>query len=96
MKLDIEGNKPAVGCFIYDSEACTHHVGYVTSGIWSPVVKANIALAMVESPYLDGELWAEINYEKELRHYSKIARCQIKDKPFWAPAHAKTTPPSNF
>ena len=32
--------------------------------MWSPVAKANLALAMIETEYLKGELWAEINYEK--------------------------------
>jgi aminomethyltransferase len=68
IRLDIEGNKPAEGSFIYDSRDCSRDIGYVTSGMWSPVVKANIALAMIETPHLNGELWAEINYEKELRH----------------------------
>ena len=95
-KLDIEGNKTAEGSFIYDSRACRRDVGYVTSGMWSPVVKANIAYAMIESKYLSGDLWAEVYYEKELRHYSKIARCRIKKTPFYAPKHAKLTPPADY
>ena len=95
-KLDIEGNKPADGSFIYNSKQCSEQVGYVTSGIWSPVVKANIALAMIETKHLSGQLWAEIDYEKELRKYSKIARCQIKTAPFWTPEHAKLTPPRDY
>jgi aminomethyltransferase len=95
-RLDIEGNKPAEGSFIYDSQDCSRDIGYVTSGMWSPVVKANIALAMIETPHLNGELWAEINYEKELRHYSKVARCSVKDEPFWAPEHARATPARDY
>ena len=95
-KLDIEGNKPAEGSFIYNKKSCRKDVGYVTSAMWSPAVKANIALAMIETKHLDGELWAEINYEKELRQYSKVARCQIKEAPFWAPDRAKATPPADF
>lgn len=94
IKLDIEGNKPAQGSFIYNSKQCSEQVGYVTSGIWSPVVKANIALAMIEAKHLSGQLWAEIDYEKELRKYSKVARCHIKTAAFWTPEHAKLTPPS--
>jgi aminomethyltransferase len=92
-KLDIEGNKVADGAWIYRDKACTRDVGYVTSAMWSPAVKANIALAMVETKYLDSELWAEIHYEKELRQYDKIARCSIQGKPFWAPDRARATPP---
>lgn len=95
-RLDIEGNKPAEGSFIYDSQDCSRDIGYVTSGMWSPVVKANIALAMIETPHLNGELWAEINYKKELRHYSKVARCSVKDEPFWVPEHARATPARDY
>jgi aminomethyltransferase len=92
-KLDIEGNKPAEGSYIYKNKRCTKEIGYVTSAMWSPAVKANIALAMIKTEHLDGELWAEIYYEKELRQYSRVARCIRKTKPFWAPARARATPP---
>ena len=92
-KLDIEGNKPAEGSHIYKNERCTQEIGYVTSAMWSPAVKANIALAMIETKHLQGELWAEIYYEKELRQYSRVARCTRKQKPFWRPARARATPP---
>jgi len=95
-KLDIEGNKVADGSWIYSEKACKNHVGYITSAMWSPAAKANIALAMIKTEHLKGELWAEIYYEKELRHYDKIARCTLLDKPFWAPARAKATPPADF
>ncbi|MGI9289114.1 MAG: aminomethyltransferase family protein [Pseudomonadales bacterium] len=95
-KLDIEGNKPAEGSYIYANKACTKEAGYVTSAMWSPAAKANIALAMIETKYLQGQLWAEIYYEKELRQYGKVARCTIKDKPFWSPARARATPPADF
>ena len=96
VKLDIEGNKTAEGSYIYANKACTKEIGYVTSAMWSPAVKANIALAMIKTKYLTGELYAEIYYEKELRHYDKVARCTIVNKPFWAPERARATPPPNF
>jgi aminomethyltransferase len=92
-KLDIEGNKPAEGSYIYKNKRCTQEIGYVTSAMWSPAVKANIALAMIRTEHLQGELWAEIYYEKELRQYNRVARCTRKQKPFWAPARARATPP---
>ncbi len=95
-KLDIEGNKPAEGSYIYKNKACTRDIGYVTSAMWSPAVKANIALAMIRTEHLQGDMWAEIYYEKELRQYSKIAKCTVKKKPFWTPARAKATPPPNY
>jgi aminomethyltransferase len=93
IKLDIEGNRPAEESYLYANKRCTQEIGYVTSAMWSPVVKANIALAMVKSAALKGEIWAEIYYVKELRHHSKVARCTVQNKPFWAPARARATPP---
>lgn len=92
-KLDIEGNRSADGSHIYKNRRCTREIGYVTSAMWSPAVKANIALAMIETEHLQGEFWAEIYYENELRQYSRVAKCARRDKPFWAPARARATPP---
>jgi aminomethyltransferase len=95
-KLDIEGSKPAEGSYLYRDKRCRRQIGYVTSAMWSPAVKANIALAMVETKHLGGDILAEIYYEKEIRQYSKVARCTVRRKPFWAPARAKATPPADF
>jgi aminomethyltransferase len=95
-KLDIEGNKPAGGSHIYKNKRCTQEIGYITSAMWSPAAKANIALAMIRTEHLQDELWAEIYYEKELRQYSKVARCTVRKKPFWTPARARATPPPDY
>ncbi len=95
-KLDIEGNRPADGSYVYKNKRCTKEIGYVTSAMWSPAVKANIALAMIKTEHLKGDLWAEIYYEKELRQYSRIVKCTRKSKPFWAPARARATPPADY
>jgi aminomethyltransferase len=92
-KLDIEGNKPAEGSYIYANTRCTKEVGYVTSAMWSPAVKANIALAMIKTEQVDKPLWAEIYYEKELRQYSRVVKCTVRTKPFWTPDRARATPP---
>ncbi|MEM8937450.1 MAG: aminomethyltransferase family protein, partial [Pseudomonadota bacterium] len=92
-KLDIEGNKPAEGSSLYADKKCTKEIGHVTSAMWSPVVKANIALAMVKREYLDRDIWAEISYTKEMKPRGKVARCTVKDTAFWMPARAKQTPP---
>jgi len=96
VRLDIEGNKVADGSWIYRDRGCRNDVGYVTSAMWSPAVKANIALAMIQTEHLQDNLWAEIYYEKELRHYEKIARCTVSEQPFWSPARARATPPADF
>ena len=92
-RLDIEGNKPAEESYLYSDKGCKKEIGYVTSAMWSPAVKANIALAMIRTDCLKGDIFAEIYYAKELRQYHKVARCTVMDKPFWAPARARATPP---
>ncbi len=93
IKLDIEGNKPAESSILYSSKSCKQEIGYVTSAMWSPVVKANIAYGLVDAKYADGDIWAEIYHQKELRWYRKVAKCTKVTKPFWAPERAKATPP---
>lgn len=92
VKLDIEGNKPAGESILYASRRCSREIGYVTSAMWSPSAKANIALAMVRTKDLAGDIFAEIYYPKELRPHRKVARCSVRDKPFWAPARSRQTP----
>ena len=93
LKLDIEGNKPAENSILYSSQKCSREIGYITSAMWSPVVKANIAYGLVEPKYVSGEIWAEVYHQKELRWYRKVARCTQVKKPFWAPQRARQTPP---
>jgi aminomethyltransferase len=93
LKLDIEGNKPAENSILYADRKCATEIGYITSAMWSPVVKANIAYGLVEAKYFDGPIWAEIYHQKELRWLRKVARCTRVTKPFWSPERAKATPP---
>ena len=95
-KLDIAGNWSAEGSIIYDTEACKKDIGYVTSAMWSPAVKANIALAMIRTEHLDGDIWVEIYKYKDLRPYRRMAKAAIRKKPFWTPARARATPPADF
>lgn len=94
LKLDIEGNKTTEGSILYNNKACSHEIGYVTSAMWSPAVKANIAFAFVDTSALGGEIWAEIYHYKELKPHRKMALCTVKDKPFWVNPRARQTPPS--
>ncbi|MEM8548912.1 MAG: glycine cleavage T C-terminal barrel domain-containing protein, partial [Pseudomonadota bacterium] len=93
-KNDIEGNKVAEEAILYNNKACSHEVGYVTSALWSPAVKANIAYAFINTSALGGEVWAEIYHYKELRPIRKMALCTIKDKPFWVNPRSRQTPPA--
>ncbi len=56
------------------------------------MVKANIALGLVEGKYADGPIYTEVYFQKELRWVRKVCKCITKTKPFWAPARAKQTP----
>ncbi len=97
VKLDIEGNKPAKDSFIYTNRG-KKQVGKVTSALWSPSCKANIALASLDSKYASGShnLWAEIYYQRELTWHKKLAQCTIVDKPFWDPPRRRATPPADY
>ena len=95
-RLDIPGNKPAVEAILYNNEHCSKDIGYVTSAMWSPAVKANIAMAMIRTEFLKGDIWVEIYYQKELRQYRKVVLATVIKKQFWMPARARSTPPPRF
>jgi aminomethyltransferase len=92
VRLDVEGNKRAKDAYVYDSRRKL--VGAVTSSMWSPAVKASIALASVELPAgkPGDELWAEIYYQKELKWSRVMARCKVVEGPFYQPPRRKQTP----
>lgn len=96
VKLDIDGNKVANKAILYSTEKCRKEIGFVTSAMWSPVLKANIALAMVRTEAVAGQIWAEINYDKELWPKRKIALCTVRTKPFWSHPRVRATPPLDF
>ena len=93
VKLDVAGNKVAKDAFVYDRKR--NVVGTVTSAIWSPAVKSNIALASVQRPWgrPTDELWAEIYYQKELKWSRTLALCRIVERPFYTPQRRRETPP---
>ena len=53
-------------------------------------------MAVVETRALGSEIWAEIYYRKELRFLRKMARCTVRDKPFWVHPRSRQTPPADF
>ena len=99
VKLDIEGNKPANHAYIYaDKRGRKGNVGFVTSALWSPVCKQNIALGTVRRPHGEAgsRLWVEIYYQREM-HWSRVmAEATVVDKPFWFPARRGATPPGPY
>lgn len=99
VRLDVEGNKPAKDAYLYDrSDARRKVIGNVTSAMWSPAAKANIALGTVEMPWgkPGDELWAEIYYQKELKWNRAMARCRVVEGAFFDPPRRRQTPAGNF
>jgi len=94
--LDIDGNKPANDALIY--YARRKLVGHVTSAMWSPTCKRNIALAELEAgrESLWKDLWVEIYVKKELKWEKMMARCRVVDRPFFRPARRRATPPLDY
>ena len=92
--LDIAGNKPAHNALLYADKSCRKQVGAVSSSMWSPTCKRNIALAMVDVPYfsMDRDIWAEIYLCRELVWERRVARARVVEKPFFAPERRKVTP----
>src|SRR5215469_3275666 len=96
--LDIEGNKPAHNALLYSDRRGRHQVGSVSSAVWSPTCKRNLALAMVDAPHFerDATLWAEIYLSRELVWERRMARARVVERPFYAPARRRATPPTDF
>ena len=96
VKLDIDGNKPAVGSYIYTKN--NKYAGTVTSAMWSPSAKANIALASLDAPHgkPGEEFIAEIYYQRELKWNKVMAPCRVVKPVFWDPPRRRQTPPPDY
>ena len=96
--LDIAGNKPATNALLYADEGGRNEIGSISSAIWSPTCKRNIALAMVDAPYFAGSatIWAEIYLCRELVWERRMRKAQVVAKPFFAPERRRATPPGDF
>ena len=96
--LDIAGNKPAHNALLYTDDSGKREIGNVTSAIWSPTCKRNIALAIVGAPHfqIGSTVWAEIYLSRELVWERRMSRAQIVERPFFAPERRRATPPAEF
>jgi aminomethyltransferase len=96
--LDVEGQKPAHNALLYDARAARRQVGSVTSAVWSPTAKRNLALAMLDAPHFEKgrEVWAEIYLNRELVWERRMARARVVERPFYAPERRRLTPPADF
>ena len=96
--LDIAGNKPAHNALLYTDDSGKREIGSVTSAIWSPTCKRNIALAIVDAPHFQtgSTVWAEIYLNRELVWERRMSRAQVVERPFFAPDRRRATPPAEF
>ena len=92
VKLNINGNKPAEGAYLYNQSG--KKIGNVTSAMFSPSAKANIAYASLHDPWKKGKdkIIAEIYYQKDLEWNKVMEEATIVTKPFFDPERRRTTP----
>jgi aminomethyltransferase len=90
--LDIAGNKPALHSFVYHGKRT--EVGIVTSAMWSPTCKRNIAIALLKTRYDNAKyaLWADVYVHRELMWDRVKAPCRVVSKQFFNPPRRWATP----
>ena len=99
VKLDIEGNKAAHNSYIFaKSKNNRKEIGFVTSAVWSPVTKQNVALGTVNMPHgaVGSDVWIDIFYQREMHWNRTMAKATVVDKPFWFPPRRGATPPGPY
>ena len=96
-KIVVDGNKPVGGAFIFDRKN-GKQVGEIKCATWSPILKANLALADIEctNGSLPSKLWARFDYQRELKWNTAWAECHAQSKPFYNPEHRTATPPARL
>ena len=96
-KLVVAGNKPLGAAFVHDGRK-GRQVGEIKCATWSPILKANLALADIErrSGRLPSPLWARVEYQRELQWLSAWAECEVATGSFYDPEHRCATPPPEF
>lgn len=96
--LDVAGTRPAHNALLYADRAGRRQVGSVTSAVWSPTCKRNIALAMIDAPHFERgrHVWAEIYLNRELVWERRMVPAQVVERPFFAPERRRATPPGDY
>ena len=95
--LEIDGNKPPHHAYVYHRRKT--EAGHITSALWSPTCKRNIALAMLKAPYgidVISDLWVDIYHDKEGKWERVMARARPAERPFFQHARRSATPPARF
>lgn len=99
VKLDVDGNKTAHHSYIFAKQKNNKgEIGFVTSAVWSPICKQNIAIGTVRMPHgaAGSTVWVEIYYQREMHWNREMARATVVDKPFWFPPRRSATPPDPY
>ena len=94
VRADLGGFKPAEGALVYHRKR--REVGHVTSGVWSPTAKRNLALVELRAPFAAAgtrNLWAEIYVQQEGQWDRRLVPMTITTGPFMALPRARATPP---
>lgn len=97
VNIIVEGNKPVAEAFIFDGKR-GKQIGEIKCAAWSPILKANLALADIEfaNGQIPKHIWARVDYQRELKWLSVWAQCRVVDTPFYIPKHRSATPPALF
>lgn len=94
LALEIDRDKPAHHALVY--HARRREAGFVTSALWSPTLKRNLALAWVEAPFCDrDDLWVEIYLQRELIWERRMARARVVERSFFRHPRRTATPPGD-
>ncbi len=94
--FEVDGNKPAEQSLIYYKKK--QEVGYFTSAMWSPTLKMNIGMALMNRPFgdrIDDDLWVEIYVQKELKWDKSMAKLKPMSRPFFKNKRRSLTPPAD-
>ena len=97
LRLEVSGNKAPQDSFLYAGKG-GKRIGTIMTQIWSPILKANLAMADVEfaGGSQPNDIWAEIYYQKELEWRVSWAKGKVWNKPFWTHPRRSASPPGSY
>ncbi len=75
---------------IYFDRDGAQQIGYATSGTWSPILKKNIALATLQTDYVD--LGSEVYIEMTVEHKRQTVAAILHKPQFYDPERKKSNP----
>ena len=93
--LELDGNKPGHGALVYADAENSIQIGEISSALWSPTLKRNIAIARIDAPHCDSKasFWVDLYLHRELQWERRNVRSWIVPRPFYAPARRRALPP---